>query len=325
MSVVARRLARLARKRSVAAVGGALRRELGLLRDEASVERALRSDARLIVGPFIGEVGYELLYWRPRVLHVLRTHRVDPARVVVVTRGGAGAWYAPYAGAAVDVLDLIAPEELRRHVDERAVRTGQRKQVAEDDLDRRLVALVRERVGPAVVIHPRLMYGRLRFLWDGTRPPEDATALGDYDDLPRVSLPKDVESRLPARFVAAKVYANEALGAGPVARDAIRRRFTDDLPVVRLDPGVALDDHAGLEIEGIEVSDLLEPRTNLAVQAEIVARAERLVATYGGFSYIGPFHRVPTIALATRSEANPHHERVLRAVRPGARFERVQL
>jgi hypothetical protein len=325
MSVAARRLARLARKRSLAAVGGAVRREVELLRDEASVERALRSDRTLIVGPFLGEVGYELLYWRPRVLRLLRSRRVDPERVVVVSRGGAGAWYAPYAGRAVDVLELIAPDELRRHVDEREARTGQRKQVQEEELDRLLAEQVRERVGPAAVLHPRLVYNRLRFLWDGIRPPEDAFALGDYDDLPRVALPEAVAARLPARFAAVKIYFNEALEDTPRVREAVRAQLAGDLPVVLLDAGVAVDDHERLAAEGIEVADLLEPRTNLAAQAEVVARAARLVATYGGFSYVGPFSGTPTVALASRREANPHHEHVLRAVRPAADFERVQL
>jgi hypothetical protein len=169
------------------------------------------------------------------------------------------------------------------------------------------------------------MYNRLRFLWDGLRPPEDALALGDYDDLPRLALAPELEARLPERFVAAKLYFNEALADEPRVRDAVRAQLAGDLPVVLLDAGVAVDDHEALAAEGIEIADLLEPRTNLAVQAEVVARAERLVATYGGFSYVGPFHGVPTTALSSRSEANRHHDRVLRAVRPAAVFERVEL
>jgi hypothetical protein len=167
------------------------------------------------------------------------------------------------------------------------------------------------------------MFNRLRFLWDGLRPPEDALQLGDYDDLPRIELPRAVEERLPERFVAAKLYRNEALGD----THDLARFLEGDLPVVRLEPPAPVDDHVDLDPARpvIDVADLLEPATNLAVQAEIVARAERLVATYGGFSYLGPFTGTPTVALSTRREPNAHHERVLRAVRPNASFERVDL
>jgi hypothetical protein len=324
MSVLARRLARLGAKHSAAAVAGAARRELRLLLDEAGVERALRSDRTVIFGPFLGEVGYELLYWRPRILRLLRTRRVAPERAVVVSRGGAGSWYAPHA-RAIDVLELIDPEELRRHVDDRAARTGQRKQVAREETDDRLLAGVQARVGPADVVHPSVVYNRLRFLWDGLRAPADAPSLGDYDDLPRMDLPPAVADRLPERFVAAKVYFNEALGDDPGTRIAIAERLACELPVVLLQAGVAIDDHVDWDGDGISVADLLEPRTNLAVQAEIVARAERLVATYGGFSYVGPFVGTPTVAISNRREANPHHADVLRAVRPGAAFQRVSV
>jgi len=328
VTLVARRLTRIARTRSVRRAARALERELRLRRDEALLERMLRSDRRLVVGPFVGEVGYELLYWRPRILHLLRTRRVDPERVVVVSRGGAGAWYREVAATAIDVLELIPPEELRRRVEERAARTGERKQMQEDDLDRELVARVRERVGDADVVHPKLMYGRVRFLWEGLRPPADALALGDYDDLPRTALPPAVEARLPERFAALKAYFNACLPDRPDVRERLRGVVGQlGLPVVALESGVTVDDHDDWRAAGdvVEIGDLLEPQSNLAVQAEVAARAETLVATYGGFSYVGPFVGTPTTAVSAAPEANVRHELVLRAAKPGARYERIRL
>jgi hypothetical protein len=137
-----------------------------------------------------------------------------------------------------------------------------------------------------------------------------------------------VEERLPDRFTAVKLYFNEALADAPAVREALRARLPADLPLVLLEAGVAVDDHADWSPEGVDVvhvGDALDPRSNLAAQAEIVARAQRLVATYGGFSYVGPFSGVATVALASRREANPHHEHVMRAVRPNAEYVREWL
>lgn len=329
MPLVIRRLARLAGRRSLGWTVHAARREALLLRDEARLRRAFRSDKTVIVGPFVGEVGYELLYWRPLVLRLLRSHRVDPERVVVVSRGGAGAWYGGAAGRSIDVLQLVSADELRQEIDERAARTGQRKQMHEDAFDARLIGLVRERVGDAEVLHPRLMYNRLRFLWEGIRPPEDALSLGDYDDLPRIPLDRDVETLLPERFAAVKLYFNQCLPRDPSVLQGLADKVRElGLPVVALEAGTAVDDHedwSGAGVEVIRIADRLEPVTNLAVQAEIAARADVLLATYGGFSYVGPFTGTATTAFWVEPEHNEHHERVLRAVRPRARYDRVRL
>jgi hypothetical protein len=65
------------------------------------------------------------------------------------------------------------------------------------------------------------------------------------------------------------------------------------------------------------------PEDNLAVQTKIVARARELVATYGGFSYLGPMLGVPTRALYTQEAFQRVHLDVLHACYPDARYELV--
>jgi len=324
MTLLARRIVRLARTGSPAAVARATHRELELRRAEAELERGLRGDGPVVVGPFTGEVGYELLYWRPFVLRLLRTYRVDPARVTVVGRGGSGAWLGEVAAHTADVFDLVPPETVRDASTAR--RYGSPKQLERDALDAEIV----RRVAPegAAVVHPRFMYWRLRFLWEGLRDPAEAAALGDYDELPRLPLEPVLEERLPESFVAVKAYFNECVPDEPEGRRALAAvvaAVAETAPVVLLATPVAADTHGDLaEAAGtVAVGDALEPARNLVQQAEIVARARALVSTYGGFSYVGPFLGVPTVALSARVEDNPNHARVLRAIRPGARFARV--
>jgi hypothetical protein len=67
----------------------------------------------------------------------------------------------------------------------------------------------------------------------------------------------------------------------------------------------------------------VRPEDNLAVQTALVARARRLVATYGGFSYLGPMLGVPTRALYTQQAFQRVHLDVLRAAYPDADYELV--
>ena len=47
-----------------------------------------RVDQPLIVGPWLGEVGYEILYWVPFLRWVKSYRPFDPERLVIVSRGG---------------------------------------------------------------------------------------------------------------------------------------------------------------------------------------------------------------------------------------------
>ena len=77
------------------------------------IERLARSDRPVLVGPWAGEVGFELLYWVPFVTWALREAAVAPERIVVVSRGGPASWYAHLGGRYIDVLSCITPDEFR--------------------------------------------------------------------------------------------------------------------------------------------------------------------------------------------------------------------
>src|SRR5262245_52592106 len=60
----------------------------------------------IIVGPWLAEVGYEVLYWIPFLRWFQDAYGVPRRRVVVVSRGGMESAYDGLAGAYVDLFDL---------------------------------------------------------------------------------------------------------------------------------------------------------------------------------------------------------------------------
>jgi hypothetical protein len=58
--------------------------------------RIARSRLPVIVGPWTGEVGFELLYWIPFLQWVRETFPIDPARMIVISRGGVASWYGTW-------------------------------------------------------------------------------------------------------------------------------------------------------------------------------------------------------------------------------------
>jgi hypothetical protein len=319
------------RRRSPRTALSAARREVEVRGRAAATERALRaagrSGGRVLAGPFIGEIGYELEYWIPFLRRELGRHGIAPEQVTVMTRGGAGLWYGDFAAGTLDVLDLLSPEEYLPRLEERRRRANDLKQLRVERFDRELVALARERLGEVTVLHPGLMFTRLRGLWFKNRP---LVELWPHVEYRRLDVPADPVPGLPDRYVAVKAYFNECLPPTPEVKSFLRRaigRLADQIDVVLLATGLLVDDHeewATSHPRVHPIEQLLRPGDNLAVQTRVIAAARGLVATYGGFSYLGPFLGVPALTFYGVEQTVPVHLEVLRAVFPDAVYERVR-
>ena len=276
--------------------------EVRVLRDIGQVASGREP---IVVGPWLSEVGYEILYWIPFLRWFSDRYRVDADRLVVVSRGGVAPWYADVAGRYVEILDLMEPStfgarnEARRSGEE----SGGQKQTAVGTLDAELLALARARCGlDAVrVCHPSLMYGLFRQFWLANRALDVVTAHTRYT---RMSAPEVIErGSLPRRFVAVKFYTGAAIPDSPEHRAMLRaivQRLAQDSAVVLLDTGMALDEHADYPFAGIpnvsSLRGLLTPPNNLAVQTQVIAAADAFVGTCGSVAWLAPFLGVPTVA-----------------------------
>jgi len=106
-----------------------------------------------------------------------------------------------------------------------------------------------------------------------------------------------------------RFYFRDSFPDTPENRDLVRRTIETiaaETPVVLLNTGLELDDHADFDPgtgAGIHRLDhLMTPSNNLAVQSHVIAGARALVGTYGGLAYLGPSYGVPTVALYSHSE-----------------------
>jgi hypothetical protein len=255
---------------------------------------------------------------------LLAEHGVGRERVTVLTRGGAGSWYRDCAEHSIDVLDLVPPQRYLDELVERRRRGGDAKQFFPDPFDSRLTRLAIERTGDAAVVHPLLMFSRMRFVLEGLQPPAEALLLADYRELDRVE--RHLPAGCPSDYVAVKLYFSESFPDDD-ATHGLAARVLDGLAreteVVVLTSGTQLDEHREWVPDGRGIHDSsawVTPQDNLALQTALVARARALVCTYGGFSYLGPMLGVPTLALQTREPYSSIHLAVLRAAFPSARF-----
>jgi hypothetical protein len=284
------------------------------------IEAAGRGDGPIVIGPWISEVGFEVLYWIPMLHRIAARAGWDPDRVTVITRGGAHCWYRDLAAHGIEIFDLLEPDELRDHNERRVVETGGQKHMGVTSLDRELARRAASRLPEnAQLVHPSLMYNVLRYYWSWRIPPKQVLAQVDYRPLPDPGRP-DIAERLPDEYVAVKAYHSSCFP--PTSEN---QRYVGELVrglaartnVVLLSTGLRVDDHAEVPVaraEGqvIDAQQLMTPRDNLAVQTQVIKGASCLLSSYGGFSYLGPFLGVPSICFWSDANFNATHLELMR-------------
>jgi len=256
----------------------------------------------VVAGPWLGEVGFELLYWVPFLRWCAERLTVDPERFIVVSRGGTESWYRPFASRYADVFDQVSAEMFREQHDARVRNLGEQKQTRVTEFDRDIVAAAMRHAHMRgwSLLHPSLMYELLNPYWWGHQPDR---WVHDHVRYTRLDVPSPTTVLdLPARYVAVKFYFNECFPATAQNRAFVRdalRLLAADGPVVALSTGLNIDDHGGDRVDEHGVHHLpegIEPGRNLHIQSAIVARADAFVGTYGGFSYLAPFYGVKSLA-----------------------------
>jgi hypothetical protein len=305
-------------------------------RVEREIERVVSGTEPIVVGPWLSEVGYEVLYWVPFVRWVKAAFRIDPERLWVVSRGGVGSWYADITPNYIEIFDEISPREFWERNNDRTEGDGTNKQFAVSELDRILMKRIEARVGTGDlrVLHPSLMYRLFKQFWSGHRPLD---FLDSHTRNVRIARPEfDLSAlALPKEYVAVKFYAARSLPETPANLAMLRslvESIAEQWPVVLLDTGLDLDDHADYTFRSgsriVSAKPHLDPRRNLGIQTQIIGGARAFVGTCGSLAWLAPMMGVHTTAVFTDARflhSHLHAARRLYHVLGGGRFSPLDL
>jgi hypothetical protein len=284
-----------------------------------TLDAVAKGSGPIVVGPWTGEVGFEVLYWTPFIEWFRRRWRVAESRFVIVSRGGAASWYGMPQACYTDIFSLVSPATFRE-------RTDQDKHKQRDVLpfDREIVdALTRARgLERAAHLHPEVMYRAFAPFW------RDEAGFGLIQ---RFTTPRRLDAfdhaavpRLPPAYVAARFYFSDCF-PDTTSNRAMARSVVSALarhaPVVLLNPGLRVDDHADYAPDAaanvITLPGDLPPEENLAIQSAVLSRARAFVGTYGGYSYLAPLYGVPAVAFYSHLTFKLHHLHVAQRVFEG--------
>ena len=275
--------------------------------EQQKIERQVAALARgrepILVGPWLSEVGYEVLYWRPFLMWMVDRYGIPPERLIAVSRGGVGHWYDGIASRYVELLDLVDDKEFAA---KNAARRsgGDQKQISPGEFDSDIIERVAARHlngRTPKICHPSLMFRLFRRFWFGDRSLDFFLQHMRFERM--VPEAGDL-GELPSRFAAVKFYTGPAIPDTPERRRVLRglvSRVADEMPVVVLDTGLSLDDHRDFLFEGlpnvIRLRERLTLATNLGVQTRAIAGASLFLGTCGGLAWLAPMLGTPTIGV----------------------------
>lgn len=275
-------------------------------RVRARLTRLAASDRPILVGPWTGEVGFELVYWIPFLQWALEAFAIDRGRVIAVSRGGVRPWYRQAAGDYADIFEHVTPEQFH-------AATAFKKQLGVAGFDRAVARQVmRARGIPRVhLLPPALMYRLYKALW---RLDPSGRGFDAFARAARISPDADAAvPTLPRDFVAVRFYFSTSFPDTSENRAFASRAIADLAgrhPVVLLNTDLVVDDHRDFAASaGDRVRTIagMRPETNLATQTAVIARARAFVGTYGGYSYLAPLCGVPSVAYYSAIAFKRHH------------------
>ena len=294
------------------------------------LQKMARSQKPVIVGPWVSEVGFELLYWIPFLNWVKANYPFDAERLVVVSRGGCGAWYRHVGGRYIDLFDYYTPEEFRQQSEQR-ITDRKLKPRTISEFDRDILKLVQQtlHIRDGELLHPTHMYRLFHEFWHRRGSLSVVEDFASFAPLPSLDT-GELASRLPDDYVAVRFYFNEAFPDTEANRSFVEdlvNALAETTDVVVLNPSEQLDDHRDLPVSRRarvhSAAPLMTPRTNLDVQSRIIARARAFLGTHGGLSYLPPFYGVKSLSFySDPGSFSPRHlelaRRVFTRLQPGS-------
>lgn len=255
--------------------------------------RLQHSTLPILVGPWRGEVGFEVLYWIPFVKRFAKRFKIDPARLIPITRGGAAAWYGTATG--LELYALRTPQEVRVENRIQHAKHAMLKQVQWTAFDRSVVQDAAKALGVTryLTLHPSWMFARLSPFFDGRMSLHALEQEAMFEPLTVPALPAGVT--LPDKFVAVRFYLRYTFQGHPnlvlFAQESVKM-IAAGTPVILLNSGLHTDDHVDIGMKPCQnvqtLADLcpVTPQNNLALQSAVLARALGFVGTYGGLAQL---------------------------------------
>ena len=293
---------------------------------EDALISAQRGSGPVFLGPWVGGIGHEVLYWIPMLRWFRKTYQIDKSRVVVISRGGVKQLYTGILGNYLDLFDLV-PNKREEYRDD-ALRNIIRNDMPSPagKIEKEIYNEAARLVGAEryTSFHPQIMFKLFKRRWVGLA----GDSFVDRQTRIQSASPDrgPAEKRLgalPADYVAVNFHFSEELPDTPRNRALVTgfiKRLAEKVevfliePAIDADKGPMADIPTGPRVHRIEQQ--IRASEILGVQAGVISGSRACVGTFGGMTYLAQALGKAAVGVrapdATPSEAS----RELTMIRP---------
>lgn len=270
---------------------------------KSEIQRGVSRGKRIIVGPWTGEVGYEILYWMPFCRALLDSQEFRDA-TIIVTRGGVGAYY--WAGA--NEYDYFSDTNIQLGdlVTEKEKIFRSQKQLAETKRERLLLEHMGIDERTDIQLHPKHMFLLFAPFFNAhTSDLFSRDSLLPY--LRPVNLVTPAASRAKDGYCYIDIYERPSFkptdgnAAEIVAKMNSWASLSGAYPYRSVKLSSSVDEHNAYDLyDSISIeSEEIGIVGNLRRKVELIRNASNAVMTYGGLAYIAYAANVPVLTLRT--------------------------
>jgi hypothetical protein len=269
-------------------------------RRKSALTAQIHKNDTLFIGPWLDEVGPELLYWIPWLNRLKAEGLFANKRLIVVSRGGVSSWYKNLTSEYFEVFSCLRPEDFRREQKARILRNGgSMKQYRWSDSERELINAIAAEKGISQfgILHPSEIY---QDFGDWYHEKESAYSVSKRLSFLPFSRPDEENARtlkewgLPSKYIAVKFYSNNVFPLNKNTQRIVNQviaSLSSQFPVIALGIPARIDDHEGWPVTNIDpfsraLAEKMTLPNNLGLQTEVIRGAECFIGTYGGFSVL---------------------------------------
>jgi hypothetical protein len=271
----------------------------------------------IIIGPWMSEIGFELLYWIPLLQ---KKYNFENKKIIVISRGGVSHWYSNLkVYKYLNVQELIKDDDFKDFIRVKA-QIGEQKQTNVENLESKIYEIVMKKFSISAeeckILHPRIMYNYFRPYWNGSSK-MNFSALQKNITL---DYPKKLNMKIDIKnFVVCKLYSSSILYMEndkekylqkiSLLMNIINQRYKivflnynsgDDHKLIlpSFDEKLKLKERYYLD----DLFEEVDKDNNLEIQNFLVSRSEFFFGTYGGFSYLPSYYQKNSITLKNNNQ-----------------------
>jgi hypothetical protein len=283
----------------------------------------------LIIGPWYSEIGYELLYWLPYLWKRFATDIKKYERIIVISRGGVGAWYSWIKRAEYVNIEDIDSKLLNKIFTERKHGSFQ-KQMKFGTHEKKILDKFFSKYSinkeDCDILDPSFIFLSIwGFLLEERGVKSLKPLLHKDFKIPKNDLHSNIildENNYFSElqpYIAIKIYSNSCLEINDNSTfylnkiKLILQRFKKlNYNFVLLDFDIG-DDHSQMKLNNELFDDLnikrmsqmideIDVKNNIGIQSQIVKFSKFTLTSYGGFSYLAPMYDLKSLSISNKNE-----------------------